>query len=67
MNILKPLSVKRRTKQEARFHPKMGALSTNVTRIQQTIYGVPIQTLHKYRETYFGEVKDCKECKVSLV
>lgn len=67
MNIIKPISVKRRTKQEARFHPKMGVLSTNVTRIQQTIFGVPIKTLHKYRETYFGEVKDCKECKVSLV
>ena len=67
MKILKPLSIKRRTRQEARFHPKMGALSTNVTRIQQTIFGIPVRTLHKYRETYFGEVKDCKECKVSLV
>lgn len=67
MKITKPFSVKRQTKQEARFHPKMGALSTNVTRIQRTIFGFPVRTLHKYRETYFGEIKDCKECKVSAV
>lgn len=67
MRMLKPLSIKRRTKQESRFHPKMGALSTNVTRIQRTVFGIPVRTLHKYRQTYFGEIKDCAKCEVSFV
>lgn len=67
MNILKPFSIKRRTRQENRFHPKMGALSTKVTRIQKIFFGIPVQTLHKYRETYKGEVKDCSKCKISVI
>lgn len=67
MNILKPFTIQRRTKQENRFHPKMGALSIKVTRIQKIFLGIPVQTLHKYRETYFGEVKDCSKCEISIV
>jgi len=45
----------------------MGRLLAQVTRIQKVFLGIPIQTLHKYRETYSGEVKDCEECVISKV
>ena len=67
MKLFNPITIQRKTKQESRFHPKMGALSTQVTRIQKTIFGLPIQTLHKYRETYHGQMKDCVDCKISAV
>ena len=43
----------------------MGRLTTYVTRIQKTFLGIPIKTLHKYRNTYYGEVKDCSDCRLS--
>lgn len=64
---IQPIQIKRFTKTESRFHPKMGALTTNVTRIQKTFLGLPIKTLHEYRETYTGKIKDCEECKLSVV
>lgn len=45
----------------------MGLLITRVTYIQKAILGIPIKTYHKYRETYFGEVKDCEDCVVGKV
>jgi hypothetical protein len=45
----------------------MGRLSAQVTRIQRHIFGIPYKTIHKYRETYSGEVKDCEDCKISRV
>lgn len=61
------IKIRRKTKQENRHHPRMGALSTQVTYIQKTLLGLPFKTLHKYRETYKGEVKACEDCKLSLV
>lgn len=63
--VIKFFSISRHTQLEQRFHPQMGALLTPVTRIQKQFLGVPFQTLYKYRETYYGEVKDCDDCKVS--
>ena len=40
----------------------MGRLYTRVTYIRKKWLGMPVRTLHKYRETYYGEVKDCKDC-----
>lgn len=37
----------------------MGALSINVTYIKKQFLNIPYKTIHKYRETYYGEVKDC--------
>ncbi|WP_235298044.1 hypothetical protein [Portibacter marinus] len=62
---LKVLSIKREQKSETRFHPAMGVLVTNVTYIKKVLMGFPIKTLHKYRETYFGKIKDCSDCQVS--
>ncbi len=56
--------IKRETKYEKRYSVKMGELTTQVTYIKQYIIGLPVRTLHKYRETYYGEVKDCEECNV---
>lgn len=57
--------IKRETKYEKRYSVKMGELTTQVTYIKRYIMGLPVRTLHKYRETYYGEVKDCKDCNVS--
>jgi len=62
---MKFIYVKRKTKYENRFGKKMGRLEAQVTYIKKYLMGVPIATLHKYRETYYGEVKDCKDCVLS--
>ncbi|MBV7441117.1 hypothetical protein KRX57_06765 [Weeksellaceae bacterium TAE3-ERU29] len=67
MEIQRPIKVKRSTKTENRFHPKMGSLVTKVTRIQKTFLGIPFTTLYKYRETYSGKIKDCDDCELSLL
>lgn len=59
---MKILQVKRKTKYEKRHTVKMGELTTKVTYIKMYLFGWPIKTLHKYRETYYGEVKDTKDC-----
>jgi len=43
----------------------MGELTTKVTYIKKYWIGLPVNTLHKYRETYYGEVKACEECNIS--
>ena len=59
------ITIKRHTKVEKRFTPKMGELFTNVTYIKQRFLNIPYKTLHKYRETYYGEIKDCEECSLA--
>lgn len=40
---------------------------TNVTVIKIYFLGViPIKTIHKYRETYYGEIKDVKDCNINF-
>lgn len=62
MNLV---SVKRKTKSEKRFTEKMGMFTTQVVYIQKTFLNIPFKTLHKYRETYYGEIKDCEDCILS--
>lgn len=57
--------IKRKTKYENRYHPKMGRLKCRVTRIYKTFLGIKFRVLHKYRETYYGEIKSCYECNLS--
>ncbi|WP_188598304.1 hypothetical protein [Polaribacter pacificus] len=60
---MKLITIKRKTRLEKRFTPKMGELHTNVTYIKKTLLNiVPLETIHKYRETYYGKVKDCEDC-----
>ncbi len=62
---MKLISIKRETKPEERFSPKMGVLYTQVTYIKKLFLNIPFKTLHKYRETYYGEVKDCESCNLT--
>ncbi|EGV43471.2 hypothetical protein BZARG_1383 [Bizionia argentinensis JUB59] len=59
------IRVKRETKIEKRFTPKMGELLTKVTYIRKHVFSIPIKTIHKYRETYYGKIKDCKSCELA--
>ena len=61
---MKVIQVKRKTRYEKRYSKNMGELTTKVTRIQKYLFGIPINTLHKYRETYYGEIKDCEDCNL---
>ena len=63
---MKLSKIKRETKYEKRYSVKMGELTTQVTYIKRYILGLPIRTLHKYRETYYGKVKDCEDCNISI-
>ncbi|MFV9551487.1 hypothetical protein [Algibacter sp. PT7-4] len=63
---MKIIEVKRETKVEKRHTVKMGELTTKVTYVKKYLLGLPIKTLHKYRETYYGEVKDCKDCMLFI-
>ena len=57
--------IKRETKNERRYSKKMGMFSPKVTYIKKYIAGIPYKTLHKYRETYYGQVKCCTECNLA--
>lgn len=59
------VKIKRNNRTESRYHRNMGRLKVRVTRIQKTFLGVPYKTLHKYRETYHGRIKDCDDCILS--
>lgn len=59
---MKLISIKRRTKTEKRYTQKMGVLYTNVTYIKKFAFGIPYRTMHKYRGTYYGKIKECGEC-----
>ncbi|MBU2997626.1 hypothetical protein KO500_14345 [Cellulophaga baltica] len=59
---MKLIHIKRETKTEQRHSVKMGSLNTKVTYVQKYFLGIKIKTLHKYRETYYGEVKNCDDC-----
>lgn len=63
---MKIVQVKRQTKIEKRHTVKMGELTTKVTYIKRYLFGLPIKTLHKYRETYYGEIKDTKDCMLFI-
>ncbi len=62
---MKIIQIKRKTKTEKRYSKKMGELLVQVTYIKKYLLGLPIKTLHKYRETYYGSIKDCNECSLS--
>jgi len=59
---MKLMDISRKTKNEKRYTHKMGMLYTRVTYVKKRVVGIPIKTLHKYRNTYYGEVKDCEQC-----
>ncbi len=62
---MKLIDIKRETKIEERYTPKMGSLNTKVTYIKKRFLKFPVATIHKYRETYYGEIKDCADCRLA--
>jgi len=44
----------------------MGILNSKVTYIKKYVLGYPTKTLYKYREPYYGEVKDCEDCNLFI-
>jgi hypothetical protein len=63
---MKFIRVKRKSKFENRYHRKMGRVKCKVTRIKYYLFGfIPVKTIRKYRETYYGKVKDIEDCKLS--
>ncbi|GEQ86887.1 hypothetical protein ULMS_23950 [Patiriisocius marinistellae] len=62
---MKLIKIRRKTRTEKRFSPAMGILTANVTYVKKTVLSIPVKTLHKYRETYYGEVKDCEDCRIT--
>jgi hypothetical protein len=64
--FMKVIYIKRKTRYENRYSQKMGRLRTRVTYIKRYLLGIPISTLHKYRETYYGKIKDCADCQLSI-
>lgn len=58
------IKVKRKTKYENRYHPNMGRIRVKVTSIYKTFLGIPYKIIHRYRETYYGEVKDINDCNL---
>jgi len=63
---MKLATIKRETKTESIYTPNMGVLVTSVTYIKKQVLGISLKTLHKYRETYYGEVKDCEDCNLYI-
>ncbi|MAO10806.1 MAG: hypothetical protein CMC07_07970 [Flavobacteriaceae bacterium] len=61
---MKLVSVKRKTKSEKRFTEKMGMFTAKVIYVKKRFLNIPFKTLHKYRETYYGKVKDCEDCQI---
>ena len=60
MNLIK---IRRTTRLEKRYTSKMGRLHTKVTYIKRTLLNIiTLKTIHKYRQTYYGKIKDCEEC-----
>lgn len=55
------LYIKRKTIYEKGQKFKMGELTTKITHIKKYLFGLPIKTLRKYKETYYCEVKDGNE------
>lgn len=63
---MKFIYIKRKTKTEKRYSREMGVLTTKVTYIRKYMAGIPLNTIHKYRETYYGNVKNCTDCNLSI-
>lgn len=63
---MKIIQIKRRTKQEKYYSSGMGILNSRVTYIKKYVLGIPTKTLHQYRETYYGEIKNCDDCNLFI-
>lgn len=63
---MKLIQIKRETTQKKYYSSAMGMLNCRVTSIKKYLFGIPVKTLHKYRETYYGETKNCEDCNLFI-
>lgn len=63
---MKIFQIKRKTKQEKYYSSAMGMLNSRVTYIKKCVFGFPIKTIRKYRETYYGEIKNNDDCNLYI-
>lgn len=61
---MKIIQFKRQTTQKKYYSSKMGMLNSKVTFIKKYVLGIPVKTIHSYRETYYGKVKSCTDCNL---
>lgn len=61
---MKILTIKRQTKNKKFYSKKMGMINVPVTYIRKYLLGFRLKTIHQYRETYYGEVKNCEDCNI---
>lgn len=63
---MKIIRVKRETKYQKYYSSAMGMLNSRVTSIKKYFLFFPLKTIHEYRETYYGEIKDCEDCNLFI-
>ncbi|PQJ75664.1 hypothetical protein [Polaribacter gangjinensis] len=63
---MKLIRIKRKTRQQKYYSSAMGMLNSRVTFVKKYLFGIPIKTIHKYRETYYGEIKNCDDCNLFI-
>ncbi|OAD45493.1 hypothetical protein [Polaribacter atrinae] len=63
---MKIIKIQRKTKYQKYYSSAMGTLNSRVTCIKKYFLGIPIKTIHEYRETYYGEVKTCDDCNLFI-
>jgi hypothetical protein len=63
---MKFLHIIRKTEKEKIYSINMGELTARVTYIKKCFFGLPFKTIHKYRETYYGEIKDYDDCDLFI-
>lgn len=63
---MKLIKIKRTSKQQKYYSSAMGMLNSKVIYIKKYVLGIPVKTIHEYRETYYGEVKDCDDCNLFI-
>lgn len=56
------IKVKRKITYEKGYNIKVGELTTKVIQIKKYLFGLPFKTVHKYRKTYYGKIKDYDDC-----
>lgn len=61
------IKVKRKSQYRNFYHPNMGRILVQVTKIHKTFLGLNIYVIHQYRETYHGKIKDVEKCILSKV
>ena len=63
---MKIIHIKRKTKYQKYYSSAMGMLNSRVTTIKKYFLFIPLETIHQYRETYNGNIKNCDDCNLFI-